>query len=58
MAKTKEYRFRFNVYPGVLRLGPVSPGLFFADRRKRGLVFGVTFDFLPMLPAGLAGDFH
>jgi hypothetical protein len=58
MAKTKEYRFRVNVYPGVLRFGPVSPGLFFADRRKRGLVFGVTFDFLPMLPAGLAGDFH
>jgi hypothetical protein len=58
MAKTKEYRFRFNVYPGVLRVAGVSPGLFLADRRARGLVFGVTFDFLPALPAGLASDFH
>jgi hypothetical protein len=58
MAKTKEYRFRFNVYPGVLRVAGVSPGLFLADRRTRGLVFGLTFDFLPALPAGLASDFH
>jgi len=58
MAKTKEYRFRFNVYPGVLRLGRIAPGLFLADRRTRGLVFGLTFDFLPVLPAGLASDFH
>ena len=58
MAKTKEYRFRFNVYPGVLQVAGVSPGLFLADRRNRGLVFGLTFDFLPALPAGLASDFH
>ncbi len=57
MAKTKEYRYRFNVYPGVLRLGPVAPGVFMADRRTKGLVFGVTLDFLPALPVGIASDF-
>jgi hypothetical protein len=56
-ARTKEYRMRFNVYPGVLRLGSVAPGFFVADRRTGGFVFGMTMDFLPALPFGIASDF-
>jgi hypothetical protein len=37
---------RINVYPGLIRLGPVSPGLFFAWT-KEALV-GVTIRYCPL----------
>ncbi|MBN2170277.1 MAG: hypothetical protein JW819_03020 [Candidatus Krumholzibacteriota bacterium] len=53
-AGTKDYRLRLNVYPGVFRLGPVSPGIFLAlDDRSRMLV-GVNLNLLPLVPVGLA----
>jgi hypothetical protein len=55
LARTKDYRMRLNVYPGVLRLGPLSPGLFVADKRSEGIVFGVTIGSVPSIPVGIAG---
>jgi len=54
MAHTKDYRWRVNLYPGLFDLGPVSPGLFAVDSRTRGAIFGITLDFLPVVPVGLA----
>jgi hypothetical protein len=53
-AHTKDYRWRVNLYPGLVDLGPVAPGLFAVDSRTQGAVFGITLDFLPILPFGLA----
>jgi hypothetical protein len=56
-ARTKDYRIRLNVYPGLVRAGPVSPGLFVADRQERGVIFGVTINFPATLPVGIGGEF-
>jgi hypothetical protein len=56
-ARTKDYRLRFNVYPGLLRAGLVSPGFFVADRRTEGAIFGVTLSFPTTPPVGIGGAF-
>ena len=56
-ARTKDYRMRFNLYPGLVGVGPISPGLFLADRRENGLIFGVTLTFPTTLPVGIGGEF-
>ena len=53
-AATKDYRLRLNVYPGVLRLGPVSPGIFLALDDDLRMLAGVNLNLLPLLPVGLA----
>lgn len=55
MASTKDYQGRLNVYPGLLPLGRISPGFFVAFDRDDDWVTGITLDFLPHLPLGLAG---
>ncbi|MCK4774973.1 MAG: hypothetical protein KAT30_09310, partial [Candidatus Krumholzibacteria bacterium] len=57
-ARTKDYRVRLNVYPGLFRIGPLTPGFFLADRRDNGLVFGITYIYQPGLPIGVATDVH
>jgi hypothetical protein len=57
-ARTKDYRVRANVYPGLFRIGPLTPGFFLADRRDNGLVFGITYIYRPGLPIGIATDVH
>jgi hypothetical protein len=56
VAQTKEYRIRFNIYPGLFTIGPLTPGFFVADRRHNGVVFGITYGFSPGLPLGIATE--
>ena len=53
---TQTYRLRLNIYPGVLKLGGWSPGLFTALNRNERFEAGVTFS--TRIPFGLAGGTH
>jgi hypothetical protein len=54
-AKEKDNRWRLNLYPGLLRIGPFQPGLTFGDSRRGDLWMGVTFGRVPLVPVGLGG---
>jgi hypothetical protein len=54
-AKSKDYRIRFNVYPGWLGAGGFAPGFFVADGRETGVVWGVTLNVPTVLPLGMSG---
>jgi len=54
-AKSKDYRVRFNVYPGWLGAGGFAPGFFVADGRETGVVWGVTLNVPTVLPLGMSG---
>ncbi len=47
-------RVRMNVYPGIIKLGPVSPGLFFAYTGEA--IAGLTLRYLPIGLAGTMGN--
>jgi hypothetical protein len=51
-ANTSRYRWRINAYPGLLRLGPIAPGLFLDANKNDELIAGVT---IAAIPIGLAG---
>ena len=51
-ATASRYGVRVNLYPGVLHVGPVSPGLFVLTSRDGGTILGIH---LVQLPLGLAG---
>lgn len=55
LSGTKGYRARLNLYPGLVRLGPFSPGLFANLRRDDQIVLGGIVSFLPV---GFAGRPH
>jgi hypothetical protein len=48
---SRAYRARTNLYPGLIRLAGISPGLFAAIDQKNHIIFGMT---LRGLPLGLA----
>lgn len=48
LSGTKGYRARLNIYPGVIRLGRFSPGLFFNWRKDNQVVVGLQFQWLPV----------
>jgi hypothetical protein len=50
VAPRKDDKMSLNIYPGVFRIGGVSPGLVLAIGGARGLSFGIT---LPGAPLGL-----
>lgn len=54
-ARTKELRWRLNLYPGVIPAGPLKPGLFVGLNDRDRMMFGVTFGNLTHLPFGLGG---
>jgi hypothetical protein len=41
-----EYRIRMNVYPGIFRIGPFSPGLFLSGSTE--WVVGIHVSYIPM----------
>jgi hypothetical protein len=47
-----DYWVNLNVYPGIIKFGNISPGLWFAYNDDKQIVFGLSFTFIPM---GLAG---
>jgi len=54
-AATKEYRLRLNLYPGLLRLGPISPSFFLVMNRENRILVGLGVTQLPV-GLGLALD--
>lgn len=52
-AKTKDNRWRLNLYPGLFSLGPLEPGLTFISTRQNDFLVGVTLGTVPLVPAGL-----
>lgn len=48
----KQYRWRLNVYPGLIRCGPLQPGLTFIATRSKDFLVGLTLATL-RLPVGL-----
>ncbi|UCD06187.1 MAG: hypothetical protein JSV98_02870 [candidate division WOR-3 bacterium] len=46
VATAPEYRLRLNVYPGVFRIGPFSPGFFISGSKE--WVFGMTLRYTPL----------
>ena len=57
IAATKDYAVRLNVYPGVLRIGPVSPSFFVAVDRDERVVAGLNVGWPRWQPMGLAASF-
>ncbi len=51
-AKEKDYRYRFNLYPGVIKLGSFRPGITFISARNKDFIAGITLGNLPLLPVG------
>ena len=56
-AKTKDYRYRLNLYPGLVDVGPFKTGFFFALNKQDRIMTGITFGSLKGLPFGLGGSF-
>jgi hypothetical protein len=54
-AKTKDYRYRLNLYPGLVDLGPLKPGFFMALNKDHRVTYGVSFACVPLLPFGIGG---
>ena len=56
-ARTKGYRVRLNLYPGLVRVGGFSPGWFVAVDHEDRVLAGITLADVPHLPLGLATRF-
>lgn len=54
-AKTKDYRYRLNLYPGMVELGPLKPGFFLALNQDHRMTYGVTLACVPLLAFGIGG---
>jgi len=57
-AKTKDYRYRLNLYPGLLKMGKFKAGAFIALNRDDSLMYGITFGNFRSLPVGIGGNVH
>ncbi|MCP4290331.1 MAG: hypothetical protein GY780_00675 [bacterium] len=55
-ARSKDYRYRLNVYPGLVNLGPFKPGFFVGLNADERVMYGITFGNLRHLPFGLGGS--
>lgn len=56
-ARTKDFRYRLNLYPGLVKVGPFRPGLLLAVNDDQRIVYGISFGTLRNMPVGLAGSF-
>ena len=57
-AKTKDYRCRLNIYPGLLNLGKLKMGGFVALNRDDDIMYGLTFGNFHHLPVGIGDEVH
>ncbi len=53
----KDSRWRLNVYPGLLRLGPLKPGFTVIVGGDSNVHVGVTFGSIPLVPTGVSRRF-
>ncbi|MCP4574368.1 MAG: hypothetical protein GY838_18595 [bacterium] len=56
-SKNLEARWQVNVYPGLVDLGPLRPGLAFIETQSNDIMLGVTIGNAPLLPLGLGRRF-
>ncbi len=56
-ARTKDYRLRLNLYPGLVDIGPLRMGCFAALDESDHVKFGITFGNFKYLPVGIGGSF-
>ncbi len=52
-AKDKDYRYRLNIYPGVVKLGPLRPAFTLISARNNDFLAGITLGNWPLVPFGL-----
>lgn len=57
-ARTKDYRYRLNLYPGLIKVGPLRPGFYASVNEDNRFLFGLTFGTLRHLPVGLGAAFN
>lgn len=43
-----DYMINFNVYPGIIKLGDLSPGVWISFSQNGNIISGLTFSWLPM----------
>lgn len=56
-ARSKDYRYRLNLYPGLVDIGGLKPGFFLGVNANERLLAGITIGTLRHLPVGIGGDF-
>lgn len=56
-AHSKDHAYRLNLYPGLIRMGPLKPGFFVALDQEGHTMGGITFGSLQHLPFGLGMRF-
>ncbi len=56
-AYTKDYRLRLNMYPGLVRLGRLQPGVFMGLTAEERFIAGITVHLGTQWPIGLARMF-
>lgn len=54
-AKTKDYKYRLNLYPGMVKVNKFKPGLFLALNQDHRITYGISFSCVPLLPIGIGG---
>ncbi len=47
LSGTKGYKVRLNIYPGVLKFGKFSPGMFINLRKDNKIIFGMQYTWMP-----------
>jgi hypothetical protein len=57
-ARTKDYRYRLNLYPGLVKVGPMRPGFFASLNEDNRVLLGLTFGTLQHVPIGIGGAFN
>jgi len=55
-APNRDSRWRLNLYPGLLRLGPLEPGLTAIVTHDSALLAGITVGSLPLVPVGFGKE--
>lgn len=57
VAQTKDYRWRLNIYPDLIRLGKLSPSFFLTLNQDDQVYAGISFNWMKFLPLGIATSF-
>jgi len=57
-ARTKDYRYRLNLYPGLVKVGRLRPGFFASLNEDHRMLLGLTFGTLQHMPVGIGGAFN
>lgn len=52
---SKDARWQINLYPGLIRVAGLEPGLSFIQMQDKSVRIGLTLGSLPVIPSGLGG---